>query len=772
MGKSYRARHNLMVILCTAVVVILLFASVDITFFSIYEDAREDAFEKLHLETQQIKNDINLQMFSDRENLVTMANFAARLYEEGRDFSLLFESFEEIGLFENVRLLLPDNTVLTKKDKIDATGQMDFNEELSKGNHISGRVSDLVYIDSPIVRSAVPVTLSDGRVVGILYGVINLQKFEDRYIEKAKGLGGDLFIMDEANGNFLLDTRRENFGNVDDLSDTVFRNGYSYSVMMSEISSGKSGFVSFDSVATGEPLYAHYSPLNFANWQIMLAKPEREVFAVAGKTGRYMIVMSSIVFLIMLIYVAIVLLAESKTLKINGTASLVRKTLLEVNRNIDKISESLAIITDFGKARSTFFVDSMGEDYSYINPDIKDHLVSGKDRTYLISEILLYIAKKQNKYGTNVYTSKIEANKSLSRENPMLCDLLKNHGIRTISVASVAHNSSNTSVLGVINSRKSSTSFLIREIAICFSMAVYNKKHLTNTESMALTDALTGVANRMAYKQDIKHLADHNTDRLTCIYIDVNELNFYNNKYGHAAGDNMLVFIARTLADEFSDSHIYRMGGDEFLIFAEGLRRTEIDARLTRANELIEEMKYHVSVGIKKRESNMDIEALVNEAEKRMYVEKAKYYQRNATGHDDASAEAVESEVIQTGIKELDAFLQVESNKYQAIYYVSLESDRARQLVAPTKYFEIPSEEKGFSDIIKQYMHDYVKPEFYRTLLNFMQYDALKKQIIQGGTPELAYVKKTGRKVLLSVRSVPGTLDGEFGTIWTFERQD
>ena len=128
--------------------------------------------------------------------------------------------------------------------------------------------------------------------------------------------------------------------------------------------------------------------------------------------------------------------------------------------------------------------------------------------------------------------------------------------------------------------------------------------------------------------------------------------------------------------------------------------------------------------------------------------------------------------IINTGIKELDAFLQVESNKYQAIYYVSLDNDNARQLIAPVKYFESLDDNKKFSDIIKQYMHDYVKPEFYRTLLNFIQYDVLKKQIVQGVTPELAYVKKTGRKVLLSVRPVPGAIEGEFGTIWTFERQN
>mgnify|MGYP003397039373 CR=1 FL=1 len=41
------------------------------------------------------------------------------------------------------------------------------------------------------------------------------------------------------------------------------------------------------------------------------------------------------------------------------------------------------------------------------------------------------------------------------------------------------------------------------DVAVCFSIAIYNKKHLNKTELAATTDSLTGALNRVAYKKDI-----------------------------------------------------------------------------------------------------------------------------------------------------------------------------------------------------------------------------------------------------------------------------
>ena len=64
------------------------------------------------------------------------------------------------------------------------------------------------------------------------------------------------------------------------------------------------------------------------------------------------------------------------------------------------------------------------------------------------------------------------------------------------------------------------------------------------------------------------------------------------------------------------------------------------------------------------------------------------------------------------------------------------------------------------------------KPEFYRTLLSFIQYDALKSQLEAGETPKLSYIKKDGKKFILSIWAVPEEIGASSDTIWIFEEEN
>ena len=161
----------------------------------LYIDTEERAMETLHVQTKQIKDDLTLQMLSDRENLATMANFASKLYLDGEDYSLLFESFKPIGLISNIGILTKNNTFITKNGTIDLNTQISFVEEVEKGAYFSGRVHDLTNVDYERVRSAVPM-VANGETIGVLYGIIRLESIKERYIGIATELDAQLFIYD------------------------------------------------------------------------------------------------------------------------------------------------------------------------------------------------------------------------------------------------------------------------------------------------------------------------------------------------------------------------------------------------------------------------------------------------------------------------------------------------------------------------------------------------------------------------------------------------
>ena len=57
--------------------------------------------------------------------------------------------------------------------------------------------------------------------------------------------------------------------------------------------------------------------------------------------------------------------------------------------------------------------------------------------------------------------------------------------------------------------------------------------------------------NRVAYNNDVVSFDEEGPTDFSCVYVDVNELHLCNNKFGHAAGDAMLLYIANTLKKVF-----------------------------------------------------------------------------------------------------------------------------------------------------------------------------------------------------------------------------
>ena len=87
---------------------------------------------------------------------------------------------------------------------------------------------------------------------------------------------------------------------------------------------------------------------------------------------------------------------------------------------------------------------------------------------------------------------------------------------------------------------------------------------------LSRTDALTGLLNRRAFLEALeRERARHRRfpRPLTLAYIDVDNFKGINDTQGHAAGDALLVVIARSMESSVRDvDSIGRLGGDEFAI--------------------------------------------------------------------------------------------------------------------------------------------------------------------------------------------------------------
>ena len=71
--RKRKRQNNIFYTVVTAILICAVFLAMAASFYS---QAEDDAYEMLHIQTKQIKDDLTLQLKSDRENLITMADFA------------------------------------------------------------------------------------------------------------------------------------------------------------------------------------------------------------------------------------------------------------------------------------------------------------------------------------------------------------------------------------------------------------------------------------------------------------------------------------------------------------------------------------------------------------------------------------------------------------------------------------------------------------------------------------------------------------------------
>lgn len=88
---------------------------------------------------------------------------------------------------------------------------------------------------------------------------------------------------------------------------------------------------------------------------------------------------------------------------------------------------------------------------------------------------------------------------------------------------------------------------------------------------LSLLDGLTGIANRRHFdeklQQEIKRSLRHETP-LSLLMVDIDHFKRYNDTYGHQAGDDCLIKVARTLNESLKRSGdlVARYGGEEFVV--------------------------------------------------------------------------------------------------------------------------------------------------------------------------------------------------------------
>lgn len=211
------------------------------------------------------------------------------------------------------------------------------------------------------------------------------------------------------------------------------------------------------------------------------------------------------------------------------------------------------------------------------------------------------------------------------------------------------------------NSRGGIHPLIVTNVVICLAaiwvaMHLYERNRERTTivlRRMATTDELTGLHNRRQLETVFARLAsaaDRQHHVLAVIVMDLDHFKQINDRWGHHAGDRVLVHVAELLRSHLRGSDwVFRTGGEEFCLM---LPMTSSEGALTAAETLRRELAgqpcafegdtiaLSASIGVALYpENGSEFETLLSLADKRMYF--AKQQGRNRViGHDmDESAQ-------------------------------------------------------------------------------------------------------------------------------------
>jgi len=146
----------------------------------------------------------------------------------------------------------------------------------------------------------------------------------------------------------------------------------------------------------------------------------------------------------------------------------------------------------------------------------------------------------------------------------------------------------------------------------------------------ASIDDLTGVYLRGAGSVELERdIARARRDQLPLVlaFVDVDGLKATNDSHGHAAGDRLLLEVAKTLRATLRPYDlIIRYGGDEFLCAIPTIDLTEATIRLGLVNAALAAAPEHgsVSIGLAQLRPDESTEALIARADVALYADRGR----------------------------------------------------------------------------------------------------------------------------------------------------
>jgi diguanylate cyclase (GGDEF)-like protein len=151
-------------------------------------------------------------------------------------------------------------------------------------------------------------------------------------------------------------------------------------------------------------------------------------------------------------------------------------------------------------------------------------------------------------------------------------------------------------------------------------------------ELRAVTDALTGITNRLGWEEALASEQARASRRglwTGLVSVDLDELKQMNDRFGHHAGDALILAAAESLqAVVRREDVLARVGGDEFAVLVSDCDVECLERLMDRLRAVLSAVDVRASVGAVSVPSGTSLRDAWKIADQEMYAEKHRYVHR------------------------------------------------------------------------------------------------------------------------------------------------
>lgn len=178
---------------------------------------------------------------------------------------------------------------------------------------------------------------------------------------------------------------------------------------------------------------------------------------------------------------------------------------------------------------------------------------------------------------------------------------------------------------------------LVEEIARLRAELARSEKRIDELDRLAHRDSLVGLPNRRSFIANLERViarADRHDDPAAVLFVDVDGLKAVNDRFGHDAGDQALVYVGSLLSETVrAGDLVARLGGDEFAVLLEHADELSAWQLALRVTESLDESRsfcvngvclpLSAAVGVAVIHPDDTAESVLKRADQEMYRLKA-----------------------------------------------------------------------------------------------------------------------------------------------------